>query len=79
MNIECANKLLKLLEEPPAFTLCLLVSEEPAALLPTLVSRTQRIHLSPIEEELLADWLRKNTCFPPKMPMKSLTVRKEAC
>lgn len=59
MNIECANKLLKLLEEPPAFTLFLLVSEEPAALLPTLVSRTQRIHLSPIEEELLADWLRK--------------------
>lgn len=59
MNVECANKLLKLLEEPPAFTLFLLVSEEPASLLPTLVSRTQRIHLEPIEEHLLSDWLRQ--------------------
>ena len=44
MNVECANKLLKLLEEPPLKTVFLLVSEEPDLLLPTIVSRTQRIN-----------------------------------
>jgi hypothetical protein len=43
MNVECANKLLKLLEEPPLKTVFLLVSEEPDLLLPTIVSRTQLI------------------------------------
>ena len=33
MNVECSNKLLKLLEEPPAMTVFLLVSEEPDAIL----------------------------------------------
>ena len=32
MNVECSNKLLKLLEEPPAMTVFLLVSEEPDAI-----------------------------------------------
>lgn len=36
MNAECANKLLKLLEEPPQRTLFLLVSEEPDLLLSTM-------------------------------------------
>lgn len=39
MHIACANKLLKLLEEPPARTLFLFVSEHPEQLLPTIISR----------------------------------------
>ena len=35
MNAECANKLLKLIEEPPTATVFLLVSDEPDAVLPT--------------------------------------------
>ena len=50
MNIECSNKLLKLLEEPAEQTVFLLVSEEPDMLLTTIQSRTQRINVKAIEE-----------------------------
>lgn len=51
MNESCANKMLKLLEEPPSQTAFLLVSEEPERLLPTIVSRTQRISVPRIARE----------------------------
>ena len=54
MNTECANKMLKMLEEPPSQTIFLLVSEEPDTLLPTIVSRTQRLNLPPIDEGSIA-------------------------
>jgi len=46
MNVESANKLLKTLEEPPAKTILLLVTDSPQALLPTIISRCQKIVLS---------------------------------
>lgn len=51
MNVECSNKLLKLLEEPAEQTVFLLVSEEPDMLLTTIQSRTQRINIKAIEED----------------------------
>lgn len=45
MNNEAANKLLKTLEEPPPGTVFLLLTDQPEALLPTIVSRCQRIAL----------------------------------
>ena len=48
MNAEAANKLLKLLEEPPLGTLFLLVSHNPERLLPTIRSRCQPIALQPL-------------------------------
>lgn len=45
MNIACANKLLKLLEEPPEKTLFLLVGEHPDLLLPTVLSRLQQVRV----------------------------------
>ena len=39
MNTECANKLLKLIEEPPQQTVFIMVSEEPEKLLETIRSR----------------------------------------
>ncbi len=54
MQLPCANKLLKLLEEPPAQTLFLLVSETPDLILPTILSRTQRINIRPIDEASIA-------------------------
>ena len=53
MNTECANKLLKLFEEPPAQTHFLLVSEEPDRLLATILSRTQRINVHGLDTNLL--------------------------
>lgn len=53
MNTECSNKLLKMIEEPPAQTVFLLVAENPDLLLPTIQSRVQRLTLRPIEEGLI--------------------------
>lgn len=57
MNAECSNKLLKLLEEPPAKTVFLLVSEEPDALLATIQSRTQRFKIPGIGDNDIATTL----------------------
>lgn len=54
MNIACANKLLKLLEEPPEKTLFLLVSEQPELLLSTIVSRTQEVRVPRLSEATIA-------------------------
>ena len=51
MNIECANKILKLLEEPPSQTVFLMVSEEPDRLLETIRSRVQRIDIKKIADD----------------------------
>jgi len=50
MNATCANKLLKLLEEPPQKTLFLLVSEHPDELLSTILSRVQQIRVPRLSE-----------------------------
>jgi len=47
MRAEAANSLLKLLEEPPASTVIILLSESTEALLPTLVSRAQLVRFGP--------------------------------
>lgn len=49
MNVECANKILKLLEEPEADTVFMLVSDRPDDVLGTIYSRCQRIAVPPID------------------------------
>jgi len=51
MNLTAANKLLKMIEEPPPYTIFLLVSENPGKMLQTIISRTQLIKVPPIEAE----------------------------
>ena len=51
MNIECANKMLKLLEEPPTQTVFLLVSEHPDQVLQTIRSRTQMMTVPRLTEQ----------------------------
>lgn len=53
MNLTCANKLLKLLEEPPLQTVFLLVCERPEQLLDTIRSRVQRFAMHRIDDESL--------------------------
>lgn len=53
MNQTSANKLLKLLEEPPQQTVFIMVSEAPEQLLDTIRSRTQRIDIRPIDTEAI--------------------------
>ena len=54
MNATTANKLLKLLEEPPAQTVFLLVSEHPENLLATIQSRVQTIRVPRLDAETIA-------------------------
>ena len=54
----CANKLLKVIEEPPARTVILMVSEQPDLILGTILSRAQRIPLPPIDDAVLAEALK---------------------
>jgi len=51
MNIECANKILKLLEEPPSQTVFIMVCQEPDKLLETIRSRVQRIDVKRISDD----------------------------
>ncbi len=54
MHLSCANKLLKVIEEPPLNTVILLVSEEPDRVLGTILSRAQPINIRPIETQSIA-------------------------
>lgn len=53
MNTECANKILKVLEEPPHNTVFLLVSNNREDILPTIQSRTQPVKVLGIADEPL--------------------------
>ena len=48
MNLQAQNAILKVLEEPPARAILLLVSSAPARLLPTIRSRCRRLDLFPL-------------------------------
>ena len=50
MNINCANKILKILEEPPTKTLFILISEAEQKLLSTIRSRCQLIRIPKISD-----------------------------
>jgi len=59
MNQSAANKLLKLIEEPPEKTLILMVSEHTDRILPTILSRTQLFHVPPTLEADIREGLMK--------------------
>jgi len=58
MNVEMANKLLKLIEEPPLKTHFLLVSEDPEMVLGTIQSRVQRVNIPALKEEDISQALQ---------------------
>ena len=59
MNLQAANKLLKVLEEPPQLTVFILMTAHPERLLTTIVSRTQRIAFPPIAATDIAQALQR--------------------
>ncbi|NYT77254.1 DNA polymerase III subunit delta' [Alcaligenaceae bacterium] len=59
MNQITANALLKVLEEPPAHTVFLLVADAPDRLLPTLVSRCRRLPLPVPGPQESLNWLKQ--------------------
>ena len=65
MHESCANKLLKIIEEPPANTVFLLVSEQPDQIIGTIQSRSQRLTVPPIETEILSRVLAEKYTINP--------------
>ena len=53
MNITCANKVLKLVEEPPEKTVFLMVSETPEQVITTILSRCQPISIPRVADAIV--------------------------
>jgi DNA polymerase-3 subunit delta' len=60
MHGPTANKLLKLLEEPPEKTIFILLTSHAENLLATIVSRLQSLSIDPTDEKSLSDFLQKS-------------------
>ncbi|MEM7730426.1 MAG: DNA polymerase III subunit delta' [Pseudomonadota bacterium] len=61
LNPNSENAILKLLEEPPARTMFLLLADQPGKLLPTIRSRCLHLPLRPVADEALSRWLSGRT------------------
>ncbi|WP_300433672.1 DNA polymerase III subunit delta' [Christiangramia sp.] len=59
MNTEAANKLLKLIEEPPNKTIFILIAEDEEQIIQTIRSRCQRLHFPPLSEADIAKTLEE--------------------
>jgi DNA polymerase-3 subunit delta' len=64
MNTAAANKLLKLIEEPPAKTIFLLVTENEGQIINTIKSRCQALHFPTLGEKDIENELIKNHEVP---------------
>jgi DNA polymerase-3 subunit delta' len=60
MHVTCANKLLKILEEPPAKTVFLLVSNQPETIITTILSRTQHVIIPALDDGDIVSALTSN-------------------
>ncbi len=59
MNTACANKLLKLIEEPPNKTAFILIAEDEEQIISTIKSRCQILHFPPLSEDNIKTALQK--------------------
>lgn len=59
LNASAANALLKILEEPPAKTIFMVLAHSPRGLLPTIRSRCQSLSLKPLCDDTLTAVLKK--------------------
>jgi len=65
MHATCANKILKLLEEPPTQTVFILVSEQPEKNLSTIISRCQIVNVPRLTEaDIEQTLIEKNGVIP---------------
>lgn len=76
MNVSCANKLLKIIEEPPKDTIFILVVGAEETVLPTILSRTQITKINPLSDEDISTYLKQKTGQNSDL-LKSITSRAE--
>ncbi len=60
LNPAAGNALLKTLEEPPGDALMILVTDHIGGMLPTIISRCQRLHFSALSQAAIEEFLRRN-------------------
>jgi len=68
MNVQAANALLKMLEEPPANTTLLLICHQPSGLLPTIRSRCRELRLAPLSPDDMTEALKQAQVDLPQDP-----------
>ena len=66
LSVPAANALLKTLEEPGARTHFVLLTSQPDALLPTILSRTMRVRFAPLPDEVVAAILEARGVEPTR-------------
>lgn len=76
MNVNAANAILKLLEEPPPRTVLLLIAHAPRALLPTIRSRCRSLALRPLA---LTECQRALAAVAPQMNAMALAELAPTC
>lgn len=69
-----ANSLLKILEEPPQHALFILISSAPDRLLPTVLSRCQRLHLRPLSGGQITEQLAATGVPPERAAMAGRAI-----
>ena len=70
LNTQAANKLLKLIEEPPNKTVFLLIAEEEEQIINTIRSRCQALHFPPLAEDDIKSGLIKQYNIPESEAQK---------
>ena len=66
LGVEGQNALLKVLEEPPAYGVFIIMTDNPEKLLPTVRSRCTELSLQPLPEATMKSWLTRE--FPQAEP-----------
>ena len=67
---EAGNTLLKIIEEPPADTVFILIVENIESVLNTIISRTQIFKLPPIDDHDLSNYLSEKFNTPPALALQ---------
>jgi DNA polymerase-3 subunit delta' len=78
MRKESANAILKMLEEPPARSLFLLISHTPGRLLPTIRSRCRRLTMKPLSQGEVMQALSSLTDALPDLDQSQFATASEA-
>lgn len=66
MNMQAQNAILKMLEEPPENTFFVLMTDKPAMLLSTIISRCRQIRFKPMSYRDCIDFICERTACDPK-------------
>ena len=67
MRTDTANKLLKVIEEPPAKTVFILLADSTESLLATILSRTQIVPIPPVTGDAVGQWLQGQGASPEQI------------